>query len=124
MPFRAPTDSLITSVVALARYPNFLKEMEAQAERFIKPLAGLAGLHNGRVGTHIKVRTKKLNETADKLIRKALPRDQPLTDAVKELTKRLLGVGPSFVRPVIFHVAGESRIILSRLPATCNLRGQ
>jgi hypothetical protein len=68
--------------------------MQAQAEQLLEPLAALASLHNGRVGARIKVRTKKLNATADKLTRKELPRDQPLTDAVRELQRRLLGVRP------------------------------
>ncbi len=78
-------------MVALATYPNFLREMQAQGESLIQPLAALAALHNSRVGTYIRVGPEKMQAMAPDPM---LCREQSLSDAVRELKKRLLGVSP------------------------------
>jgi hypothetical protein len=99
------SDSLISSVVALTRFPNFFKEMQAQAQQLIQPLAALASLHNSRMGTYIKVRFDKirLNDLDGGMENDPMCRERPLTEALRDLEKRLSKVMNQFALTVLLH---------------------
>jgi hypothetical protein len=72
--------------MALATYPNFFKEMQAQAKQLIQPLAALASLLKDRPSAQIK--TKEL--WMHPMVPDPLCEDhRPLKDAVLQLKMRL-----------------------------------
>jgi hypothetical protein len=82
------TESLISSLVALATYPNFFREMQGFTQDLVLPLATLAALPNHCLGARIKTNKTKMHPMAPD----PLCLEQPLKDAIWELKKRLLEV--------------------------------